>query len=253
MCGINLRLLHCAHIKRIRATLQLTFLFHIIGPTGICQDFGSISHIWASSSNRPCFPNVNASQTQICLTVFFGLYIINLKASDTHWIINLEAFVIRSFLYPDQAFKCRNNHSASRSNWILEHLWRLDSNVAKKYVPIVPNSQCLDKVCPPSILNQQHCFYEPLHVKTSVPYITPTPIIDRYPVKAVKWPWTPFLPWRFIQRNSLLRPGRPVNARRPSIESRSALKLSLESSQNCATKNSECLVFSIVNVLKMFC
>jgi len=192
MCGINLRLLHCAHIKRIRATLQLTFLFHIIGPTGICQDFGSISHIWASSSNRPCFPNVNASQTQICLTVLFGLYIINLKASATHWMINLEAFVIRSFLYPDQAFKCRNNHSASRSNWILEHLWRLDSNVAKKYVPIVPNSQCLDKVCPPSILNQQHCFYEPLHVKTSVPYITPTPIIDRYPLKAVKWPWTPF-------------------------------------------------------------
>ena len=190
MCGINLRLLHCAHIKRIRATLQLTFLFHIIGPTGICQDFGSISHIWASSSNRPCFPNVNASQTQICLTVLFGLYIINLKASATHWIINLEAFVIRSFLYPDQAFKCRNNHSASRSNWILEHLWRLDSNVAKKYVPIVPNSQCLDKVCPPSILNQQHCFYESLHVKTSVPYITP--IIDRYPLKAVKWPWTPF-------------------------------------------------------------
>ena len=133
-----------------------------------------------------CIPNSNMLNS-----AFWPLYY---QPSATHWIINLEAFVIRSFLYPDQAFKCRNNHSASRSNWILEHLWRLDSNVAKKehMFQLCQIASALDKVCPPSILNQQHCFYESLHVKTSVPYITPTPIIDRYPLKAVKWPWTPF-------------------------------------------------------------
>ena len=115
-------------ISTLIGTSRLNFMHQTLHRRVL--QFGRVilpSWVRIASSNCPCFPNVNEFSPKYAYHAFSandGLRAMNLVASATHWIIDLEGSVIRyASLYPDHAFKCSfrksKQTSVSRYNLIL--------------------------------------------------------------------------------------------------------------------------------------